>query len=354
MRRAPPTLPRRRPSFFAAMCGILGLAERPAHTASKYGAELPAMPPGGQAPGAGSFHRSGDDRLWLFARAWEPADKTKVRATLMILHGTVDHSGVYGELAERLVEKGVAVFAMDMRGWGLSDGEPLYFHDVEVFASDVFDYYNRIHGEGSPYAAVKSRFLCGKSLGGLIAAWAATSEPEKWTGLVGLSGAFQVADGVRPNPALKALRAIDELPARLQGFRLPVLMLWGTGDRVVSEGGHEMMYKASSDERSRFIKYDGGFHNLLAEPSLKEKVIADIDGWIATIAALSAPTKARRPECGWLPSILRTGEGARAASGAGFMLALRVFVQRDAPAPCLGLCGPRPHRASAMLGDLSA
>jgi len=317
------------------MCACFGLVGMPPHSASRYGREKPAIPEGGKAPGAGSFERSGDGRLWLFTRAWEPADKSKVKATLMIVHGTVDHSGVYGELAERLVAKGVAVFATDMRGWGLSDGEQLYFHDVEVFAQDVVDHYNRIHGAGSPYAAVKSRFLLGKSLGGLIAAFAASSKTDLWTGLIGLSGAFHISAAVKPKPAAKAalqvlscvapkkpirpafnptlivsdagalrewerdplvsrgkvtvaylveiMRAIDKLPGRIQGFRLPVLMLWGTGDKVVSEEGHELMYRASSDPRSRFNKYEGGFHNLLAEPSLKERVISDIDGWIATV-----------------------------------------------------------------------
>ncbi len=52
------------------------------------------------------------------------------KATLTIVHGTVDHAGVYAELAAALTAVGVAVFASDMRGWGLSDGEALYFHDL--------------------------------------------------------------------------------------------------------------------------------------------------------------------------------------------------------------------------------
>lgn len=186
---------------------------------------------------------------------------------------------------------------------------------------------------------MKSRFLCGKSLGGLIAAWAASANPDMWTGLIGLSGAFHVSPAVRPKPVMKALlhvlgcivpklpirhvftpalivsdagalheweqdplvsrgkatvayfleilRSIDLLPARVQGLRVPVLMLWGTGDKVVSEAGHELMYQASTDKRSRFLKYDGGFHNLLAEPSLKAKVMSDIDGWIEGVGKAS-------------------------------------------------------------------
>jgi acylglycerol lipase len=87
----------------------------------------------------------------------------------MIMHGTVDHSGVYGYLAKTLLARGVAVFASDMRGWGLSDGESLYFNNLDTFVADVKADYDRIHSQ-PPYQAVKKRFIIGKSLGGLIAA----------------------------------------------------------------------------------------------------------------------------------------------------------------------------------------
>ncbi len=123
----------------------------------------PAVPEGQ----LGRFYPSSDKRLWLFARRWEPDGE--VLGTLMILHGTVDHSGVYAELATLLTSKGIAVFASDMRGWGLSDGEPMYFHDLETYVSDVKADYDRIHAE-ERFKSVKSRFILGKSIGGLIAA----------------------------------------------------------------------------------------------------------------------------------------------------------------------------------------
>ena len=46
--------------------------------------------------------------------------------TLILCHDTVDHSGMYHELASVLVKMGVDCFAQDMRGWGLSDGESMY------------------------------------------------------------------------------------------------------------------------------------------------------------------------------------------------------------------------------------
>ena len=89
----------------------------------------------------------------------------------MILHGTVDHSGVYAELAGTLNLAGVAVFASDMRGWGLSDGEPLYFSDLDTFVADVKADYDRIRASQG-YEHIPC-FLLGKSLGGLISAYVA-------------------------------------------------------------------------------------------------------------------------------------------------------------------------------------
>ena len=77
---------------------------------------------------------------------------------------------MYDEIAHSLNQQNIAVFAADMRGWGRSDGESLYFNNLDCFVGDVKAMYDRIHGEDSKYKSVKSRFILGKSLGGLIAA----------------------------------------------------------------------------------------------------------------------------------------------------------------------------------------
>jgi len=317
-----------------AGCGS-GFLALPPHHPVKYGSDQPDVPPD-DAVGAGAFHRSFDDRLWLFSRAWEPSDPSTAWATLMIVHGTLDHSGVYAELGERLAAQGVAVFASDMRGWGRSDGEPLYFNNIETFTKDVLADYERIHGPESPYARVASRFLLGKSLGGLVTAWAANQHRSHWAGLIGLSGAYKVEAARLPRRPLAAcirvaalalpklpaagpldpellvsdaaarqaweqdplvshgkltlgyvveiMRAQAELQASLQGLGIPVLMLWGTGDQVVTEEGHRMVVEASGHADSRLIQYPGGLHNLLAEPALKSTLMSDIASWIADIS----------------------------------------------------------------------
>lgn len=249
----------------------------------------------------------------------------------MIVHGTVDHSGVYDELGTYLSAKGVAVFASDMRGWGYSDGEPLYVDQIDSFLGDIVSDYQRIHQAGSLCGNVTQRFLLGKSIGGLFAAWAAAEHQDKWTGLIGLSGAYQVDAAVKPSAlvlafvkalaylapkmplkrafdpklivsdaaALRAweddplvsrgritpgyltemLRLQDALAEHLKRLKVPVLLLWGTGDQVVTEAGQKLVL-AAAPGASELKRYDGGFHNLLAEPKLKDQVIEDISCWI--------------------------------------------------------------------------
>mmetsp|Transcript_1786 Transcript_1786/g.4019 ORF Transcript_1786/g.4019 Transcript_1786/m.4019 type:complete len:331 (+) Transcript_1786:138-1130(+) len=308
------------------------------HRPEKYGPATSSPPPQlfGDGAGSESFYRSSDGRLWLHMRAWEPQDKSKTWATLLICHGTVDHSGVYHELAEKLCEKGIAVFAADLRGWGRSDGQPLHVASLDVLAEDVVHDYWRLHGTGAPYAHVRSRFLLGKSIGGLITAWAACKHPDLWTGLIGLSGAYDISPAMRPRPVavllLKAiwsflpkcrvrrpfdpklivsdsealrrweqdplvsrgklsagylvqlLRGVDALPAMVPRLTCALLMLWGTGDKVVSESGHEMMIQDSKSTSKVFNRYPDGRHNLLAEPKLKEQVMQDILNFITSHA----------------------------------------------------------------------
>lgn len=256
------------------------------------------------------------------------------KATLMILHGTVDHSGVYREIGQRLAAKGIAVFAMDQRGWGLSDGESMYVDSMENFVADVDTFYQYIHTHDR-YSKVKSRFLLGKSLGGLVTAFAALSYPSHWTGLIGLSGAYDVnpkrgdpsiiAKGllgllgyispklpllplfddhllVKDNEALQRFRQdelsckdklrvgyilalIHNVPRLSQStqdhsFDLAMLMLFGEQDEVVTKSGHELMLERNQNQDQTLKTYPQGLHNMLQEPSLKDQVMADIEEWI--------------------------------------------------------------------------
>lgn len=299
------------------------------HCPRLYDADIIPPVPDNLPPGQkGEFIRSFDDQLWLFQRSWIP--EKQIVATLMILHGTVDHSGVYHELAVELNKAGIAVFCCDMRGWGLSDGEAYYFHDVNTFVLDVEAQYTRIHEE---FKDVTHRFLLGKSIGGLLAAYTCCSSTVHFDGLIGLSGAFAVdkimvpstpvlallssLNVVMPKLPLKPLMAssmlvsdetaaleweadplvhrerltvgyisellrcsneLEDILRQSQDAFPSMLMLWGTDDAIVTLEGHELMCRYS--KIASLKTYSGGRHNLLAEPEHKTQVITDIRDYI--------------------------------------------------------------------------
>lgn len=66
----------------------------------------------------------------------------------------------------------------------------------------------------------------------------------------------------------------------IPGLRLRMLMMWGTGDRVVSRRGHERMVTGSASPDAQLRLYEGAFHNILAEPACRGRARADIAEWL--------------------------------------------------------------------------
>jgi acylglycerol lipase len=286
----------------------------------------------------GHFYPSFDNRLWMFYRLWK-SSVVPIRASLLIVHGTVDHSGVYRELAQALTRVGIVVITMDLRGWGLSDGESMYFHHLDTFCKDVHYLSEQVIHAQSRFQHIDPtrRFLLGKSIGGLITAYSVGRYfPNHWQGgLIGLSGAYQPDPTVLPHPfvtfllqktvvgrlishklpikylvndehmivsdevaleawrqdplcckdklrvgyGLEVLRAMQELVDQpLSSLNLPLLLMIGTDDHVVT--GEDLLMNQCICHDKILQKYEAGRHNLLQEPSLKDRVIQDIVSWI--------------------------------------------------------------------------
>src|SRR3974377_1232575 len=73
--------------------------------------------------------------LSIFFRSVRPTQKP--RAVVIIVPGFNAHSGYYEWVAGQLVATGVAVYAVDLRGRGNSDGERFYVDNFEDYVSDV-------------------------------------------------------------------------------------------------------------------------------------------------------------------------------------------------------------------------
>lgn len=97
----------------------------------------------------------------LAVRAWgvHQADWQAV-----LIHGYGEHAGRYDHVADRLRDEGATVVAMDHRGHGRSEGEPVLVEDFEQIVSDVVTVITDQRVPETPLVVI------GHSMGGMIAA----------------------------------------------------------------------------------------------------------------------------------------------------------------------------------------
>ena len=104
----------------------------------------------------------GADGLRIFFRSLHP--KEKPRAVVIIVPGFNAHSGYYAWVAEQFAATGLAVYAVDLRGRGNSDGERFYVNDFEDYVSEVASVV-ALAKSGEPGLPF---FLLGHSAGGVV------------------------------------------------------------------------------------------------------------------------------------------------------------------------------------------
>jgi alpha-beta hydrolase superfamily lysophospholipase len=106
---------------------------------------------------------TGKSGLRIAYRSWHPAGAAK--AAVLIVPGFNSHSGYYGWVAEELSKQGFAVYAVDLRGRGLSDGERFYVDSIDDYVADVHGVMQIVR-QREPGLKV---FLFGHSAGGVTA-----------------------------------------------------------------------------------------------------------------------------------------------------------------------------------------
>lgn len=256
----------------------------------------------------------------IFVRSWRPASAP--RGVVAICHGFNAHSGHYAWAADQLVAEDLAVYALDLRGRGKSEGERFYADSIGDYLSDLTALIDRAKTRepGLPI------FLLGHSAGGVISVTWALENPGKLAGLVCESSAYKVP---APTPALTILkflahfaphakavalknedfsrdaahvqhlnadplikgekqplqtmsaliRANARLKRDLPKLTLPLLILHGVADKAaLPAGSRELFERASATDKTLKI-YDGHVHDLLNDLG-RESVIADMNAWI--------------------------------------------------------------------------
>ena len=258
--------------------------------------------------------------LSIFFRSWRPSGNA--RGVVVIVPGFNSHSGYYNWVAQELTASGLAVYAIDLRGRGRSDGERFY---VQTFADYVGD-------AAALVKLAKSRepglplFLLGHSAGGVVASIYALENQSELAGLISESIAHQVPapdialavfkglshvaphahilrlkneDFSRDPKAVQAMnddpliahetqptqtlaemvRADERLREEFPSITLPLLILHGTEDKAARPSGSQLFYDTAGSADKTLKVYDGGYHDLLNDTE-KQAVLADIRSWI--------------------------------------------------------------------------
>ncbi len=262
----------------------------------------------------------GSNGLKIFARSWRPEGKP--RGVVVIVHGFNAHSGMYLWVAEQFVTSGLAVYALDLRGRGNSDGDRFYVNSFEDYASDV----------ASVVTLAKSRepglpmFLLGHSAGGVTSCLYTLEHQAELSGLICESFAFQlpapdfvlaalkglshiaphahvlrlknedfsrdpnvvkemnedplIDNEVQPTQTIAAMvRADERLKKEFPLITLPLLILHGTADKAAKPSGSQFFYDTVGSADKTLRLYEGAYHDLLNDFE-REVVMADIKGWL--------------------------------------------------------------------------
>ena len=283
-------------------------------------------------PGAGG--------LEIFWQAWLPDGDAD--AVVVIAHGASEHSGRYGHVAQRLVSEGYAVYAIEHRGHGRSQGPRALIDRIDNAVADL-DKLVVLAGDAHPRAPV---FLLGHSMGGTIALSYALTHQQRLAGLV-LSGPLAALEAV-PAPMRLTARALSvlaprtpliaidstqvsrdaavvddyqadplvhhgKLPARtvvelagaieafpgaVAAITVPTLIMYGTDDGLCPPQGSVMLSERIGSPDKTLKAYQGLYHEILNEPE-RDQVLDDLYTWLSAHVAQPAdavtPSENRQP-----------------------------------------------------------
>src|SRR3954447_8404133 len=96
-------------------------------------------------------------------------------------HGVSEHSGRYAWTGEQLAERGYALYALDHRGHGQSDGPRAVIDRVDKAVADIGTLLALAAGESG---GGQKPFLLGHSMGGFLSIAFATRRQEEIRGLM--------------------------------------------------------------------------------------------------------------------------------------------------------------------------
>ena len=244
----------------------------------------------------------------IYHQSWTP-DQTQT-AVLIVAHGFAEHSGRYMNLVNYFVPKGYAVFALDHRGHGRSDGERVQIEKFTDYLKDLKTFFDIVRKK-NPDDKI---FLVGHSMGAAISTAYVIRQQHELAGLI-LSGGGIVTDDMPAQPLREPGQPLDTefisrdpavieayvndplvyrgpIPERsaitqtrntlnelVPGIKLPILIMAGNDPHVTDGLRSQALYEAVGSEDKCLKLYDHLRHEIFNEPEYEE-VMAHMASWL--------------------------------------------------------------------------
>jgi alpha-beta hydrolase superfamily lysophospholipase len=232
----------------------------------------------------------------LHTYQWKPSGD--IKALLCVCHGIHEYMGRYEQLGNYLKDNNILMFGIDLVGHGRSEGLRGYVDNLEHYATDIINYIDIMK---SQYPSLPM-FLMGQASGGLIALSIVLQRQELFTGLILFSPLIAIDPNVA-GPIKKGIgkilyyiapklymqpidyRLVSSIPEeadaynndplvihtlvrarvavgfgimmsayknRLSEISLPLLIMHGSGDRMIPLSASEVIYNNTSSTDKTF------------------------------------------------------------------------------------------------------
>ncbi len=254
---------------------------------------------------------------------WLP-DDDRPRALIIAIHSLGSHGYTLRFIGEYFAERGFAVFAPDMRGFGNYSGLKGHVMNFDEYIEDM---YNIVMQVKDRYLN-KITFLLGHSLGGQHVIRYVTTYPKDVDGIIlecpsvseslnipitkYIAGRFLSIlnvktyftnetdfnyashdpevikaheddplrfDQVTPRFGIEALKATKKAFACAPEIILPALVLQAGDDKMVNPETTKEFFDMLGSTDKTWIIYEGFYHELHAELE-RERVLGDIEKWL--------------------------------------------------------------------------
>lgn len=268
----------------------------------------------------GTFQGAGG--LELYYQCWRPGGEAK--AAVAIVHGVREHSSRYSGVADNLTARGYVVYGFDHRGHGRSPGQRGHINAWEEYRGDAEAFLAMIGQQESNLPV----FLLGHSMGALISLDYLLFHPAGLRGAI-ISGAplrpigaakpYQIVvarflSRVRPRFSMTSafggaavsrdpevvraydtdplvfnktsvrwgmefLATIDRVESRAAEVKIPILMIHGGADSIVSADGSRSFFEKISSANKELKVYPGSYHEPHNDLD-RGQVVSDIGQWL--------------------------------------------------------------------------